>query len=109
MKHGFGDGSTELGMELGIWNLSRDDGINLFHIMNLVWLLQENQEMHVRKTTLLVFNGVDKASHLAIVAIMNHFEQSLLFAMENPCDQIRPIHSSLTYCQAWWSNCGQMQ
>jgi hypothetical protein len=100
MKHGSGDGSMELGMDLGIWNLSRDDGINLFHSTNLVWLPQENQEMHVRKTTLLVFNDVDKASHLAIVAITNHLEQGLLFGMEYPCDQIRPIHSSLTYCHA---------
>ena len=108
MEYGFGDGSMELGMDLGIWNLSRDDGINLFHITNLVRLLQEDQEMHVRKTTLLVFNGVDKASHLAIVAITNHLEQGLLFAMENPCDQIRSIHSSLTYCHAQWSDGGQM-
>ena len=92
----------ELGMDLGIWNLSRDTGINLFHITNLVWLLQEDQEMHVRKTTLLVFNGVDKA-----VTITNLFKQGLLFAMENPCDQLRPNHSSLTYvCMVvrWWPN-----
>ena len=108
MEHGFGDGSMELGLNLGIWNLSRDNGINLFYIMNLVWLLQEDQEMHVRKTTLLVFNGVDKASHLAIVAITNYLEQGLLLAMENPCDQIRSIHSSLTYCYAQWSDGGQM-
>ena len=82
MEHEFGDGSMELGMELGIWNLSKDNGINLFHIMNLIWLLQEDQEMHMRKTTLLVFNGVDKASHLAIVTIMNLLEQGLLFAMK---------------------------
>ena len=105
MKHGFGNGSMELGMDLGIWNLGRDDGINLFHSTNLVWLLQKNQEMHVRETTLLVFNGVNKASHLAIVTITNLLKQGLLFAMENPCDQIRPIHSSLTY--AWWSDGGQ--
>ena len=77
MEHGFGDGSMELGMDLGVWNLSRDNGINLFHIMNLVWLLQEDQEMHMRKTMLLVFNGVDKASHQAIVTIMNLLEQGL--------------------------------
>ena len=55
---------------------------------------------------LLAFNGVDKASHLAIVAITYYLEQGLLFAMENPCDQIRPIHSSLTH--VWWLNCDQM-
>ena len=100
MEHEFGNGSMKLGMDLGVWNLGKDDGINLFYSMNLVWLFQENQEMHVRKTTLLVFNGVDKSSHLAIVAITNLLEQGLLFGMENPSDQIRSIHSSLPYCDA---------
>ena len=29
--------------------------------------------------------------------------------MKNSSDQIRPIHSSLAYCHAWWSDGGQMQ
>ena len=54
--------------------------------------------MHVREIMLLIFNGVDKASHLTIVAIMNLLEQGLLFGMEHSSNQIRPICSTLTYC-----------
>ena len=48
-------------------------------------------------TTHLILNGVNKASHISKVAIMNLLKQGLLFGMEDMCHQIRLIHNRLTY------------
>jgi hypothetical protein len=69
MKHILGKSMVELRELNRIWYLSRNHLINLLHCLNLVLLLQENKEMHMRKATLLVFNSVHQASNIAKVPI----------------------------------------
>ena len=74
MKHILGNNRVKLGIDLRIWKLCRDNGINLLNGRNLVLFFQEDQEMHVRKSTFLIFDSVDKSSHLFKVIVMNLFK-----------------------------------
>ena len=95
MKHALADNLMELRMEGWVWNLSRDNSINLPHSLDLVLVLKEDEEMHVREAMLLILNCVHKACNSTKVAITNLFQQGLLLGMENPCHQVRMINSFL--------------
>jgi hypothetical protein len=102
MEHALSDSRVKLWVDIGIRKLSRNDGIHLLHSPDFVLLLQEDEQMHMRKYTLLIFNSVHKTGHLPIIAIMNLLEQCLLFGIEDTCDYIELVHSCLT-----WMRIGQ--
>jgi hypothetical protein len=59
MKHTCGDGFIEQRITFRIRNLSRDDIVNLGGVTNFVVLVKEDEEMHMRESTLLKFDGVN--------------------------------------------------
>ncbi len=95
MEHVLGDTAVEVGMEIRIWDLSRDQGIDMSSIMNFVGALEEDEEVHVRETTLLEFNGVDTASNFPKQSSFDLSQQGLLLELKDMCHHIRMISSSL--------------
>jgi hypothetical protein len=97
MEHVFFHSLIELGVDISIRDLSRDEGVYLFHSANLVIWFQEDEKVHMRQTTLLIFNGVHQSCHLSIVAFANLLQQGLLLLIEYASHQVWTVHSSLTY------------
>jgi len=96
MEHEVPHSFIELRMEMLIRDLGRDEGVNLLSSTYLVLLLKEDKEVHVRKTTFLIFNGVDQSSNLAIVAIMNLLQECLLLLIKDASHQVWTVNSTLT-------------
>jgi hypothetical protein len=71
VQHVFFDGLIELRMDISVGNLGGDEGVDLFRGPDLVIWLQEDEEVHVRQTTLLVFDGVHQSRDLSIAALSN--------------------------------------
>jgi hypothetical protein len=97
MQHELGDHFIELRMEVLIRDLSRYGGIDLLSGANLVSLLQEDQEMHVGKASLLILDGIHQSSHSTIETVPHFLQQVLLFQEKDACHQVRMIDGSLTY------------
>ena len=52
------------GMSFGVGDLSGDDGVYMCSIIDLKWLSQEDEQVHVRQPSFLELNGEDKTSHI---------------------------------------------
>jgi hypothetical protein len=96
MKHVFGDYFVELGMFIAVWDLGRDECINLIDITDLVLILKKDKQVHVRKATFLIFNGVHQASNSSKVAFPDFVEQGLFLLIENTGNQVRSVSCRLT-------------
>src|SRR5258708_27088566 len=97
MQHVFVYSLVELGMDISVRNLGRYEGVDLFNGVYLMIWFKEDEEMHVRKTMLLIFDGVDQSCDLSIVAFMNFLQESLLLLIEYASHQVWTVHSVLTY------------
>jgi len=96
MEHEVRDSLIELRMDIWIRNLGRDEGVDLLWGAYLALFMEEDEEVHVRKATLLIFYGVDQSSDLSIVAIANLLQEGLVLLIEHSSHQIRTVNSSLT-------------
>jgi hypothetical protein len=97
MQHVFFHSLIELGMNISVRNLGRDEGVDMLYSADLIVWFQEDEEMHVRQTVFLIFNGVHQSCNLAIVAITNLLQESLLFLIKYASHQVWTVHSTLTY------------
>jgi hypothetical protein len=49
-------------MSFRIWELSRDHGVDMVSVSDAVLMLKEDEEVHMRKTTLLELDGMNSCS-----------------------------------------------
>jgi hypothetical protein len=96
MEHEVRDSFIELRMDICIRNLGRDEGVDLLWCAYLALFMEEDEEVHVRKATLLIFNGVHQSSNLSKVAISNLLQEGLVLLIEHSSHQVRTVNSSLT-------------
>jgi hypothetical protein len=95
MEHALGDGLMQDGMSDWVRKLSRDDGVHILSVVNLVPPTKEYEEVYVRETTLLELNGVNQACNFTKETTSNILQQSLNFLIEDTCNNIRTVCSSL--------------
>ena len=91
MHHALCDGGIERGMSNGVRDLSRDDGVKVRGVTDLVVLPQKDQEVDMRQTTLLKLYGEDKALDIPKEATLNVFEHGLDLLSKDTCDNVRAI------------------
>ena len=65
MHHALCDGGIEGGMGNRVRDLSKDNGVNVSSITYFVLLLQEDEKVDVRQTTLLKLYGKDQAFNIS--------------------------------------------
>ena len=91
MHHSLCNGGIEYRMSNWVRDLSRDDGINMRGIMDLVMLPQKEEVVDVRQTTLLKLYGEDKALNIPKEATLYVFEHGLDLLSKNTCNNVRLI------------------
>src|ERR1700733_2154369 len=96
MHHAGGDGLIKEGISFRIRNLSRDYRVDCCSIMGSIIVVKENEDMAMRKSTLLEFNGVNMGNSFSqdpIFYKLLQYHIQLLF--KDPCHNIRTIACSL--------------
>ena len=91
MDHGLCDSFIEEGLSDRIRYLSADYIIDVFWFTDLVLLVQEEEEVQVRQTSLLKLNGVDHASNLPKGALPDVLEKDLHLLDKDVCDDVRCV------------------
>jgi len=95
MQHALGDGLEQHRMGNGIRKLSRDDGVDLQSVVDLVPPTKEYQDVDMRETTLLKLDGVNQACYFAKETGSDILQEGFYFLIEDTGDDIRTICGSL--------------
>src|SRR5882762_3476633 len=97
MHHALCDCGIESGMGNRVRDLSRDDGVDMSSITNFKVLLQKDEEMDVRQTTLLKLDGEDESLNIPKEAVLYVFEHGLDLLSKDTCNNVRSIRRCLTF------------
>ena len=82
------------GFIVGVWKLCEHYLVNIFP--SGVAIAHDEEEMTMRKTSLLELDGVDVSNHFAQYTTLDILQELLLLYLENSCCQIWTISSCLT-------------
>ena len=89
MDHGRLDDIVQHRIDRGIWEFGTDQGVYVFRVPQLVFFVQDEEQVHVGKTSLLKFDDVDVGDRDAQnVLLRNVVQQFFLLDVEDSCDYI---------------------